>query len=146
MSLLDAVLGAVGGQQGGVQGQLLNAVVGMLSQGGGGGAGGGMGGLAGMLGKLSQGGLGDHVNSWVGTGQNMPVSADQITNAMGSDTISQLAQQLGLGHGDVAGHLSQMLPHLVDKMTPGGQMPQAGAAGAGGLGDLAGMLGGLLKR
>jgi uncharacterized protein YidB (DUF937 family) len=149
MSLLDAVLGAVGGSQGGVQGQLLNAVVGMLSQGGGGaagggGMGGGLGGLAGMLGKLSQGGLGDQVNSWVGTGQNMPVSADQISNAMGSDTISQLAQQLGLGHGDVAGHLSQMLPHLVDKMTPGGQMPQAGAGG--GLGDLAGMLGGLMKR
>jgi uncharacterized protein YidB (DUF937 family) len=147
MSLLDAVLGAVGGQQGGVQGQLLNAVVGMLSQGGGGAAGGGgMGGLGGLLGQLTKGGLGDHVNSWVGTGQNMPVSADQITNAMGSDTIGQLAQQLGLGHGDVAGHLSQMLPHLVDKMTPGGQLPQAGAGGAGGLGDLAGMLGGLLKR
>jgi uncharacterized protein YidB (DUF937 family) len=152
MSLLDAVLGAVGGSQGGVQGQLLNAVVGMLTQGGGGAAGagggamggmGGMGGLGGLLGKLTQSGLGDQVNSWVGTGQNMPVSADQITNAMGSDTIGQLAQQLGLGHGDVAGHLSQMLPHLVDKMTPGGQMPQAGA---GGLGDLAGMLGGLLKR
>jgi uncharacterized protein YidB (DUF937 family) len=146
MSLLDAVLGAVGGSQGGVQGQLLNAVVGMLSQGGGGAAagGGGMGGLGGLLGQLTKCGLGDQVNSWVGTGQNMPVSADQISSAMGSDTIGQLAQQLGLGHGDVAGHLSQMLPHLVDKLTPGGQLPQAGAGG--GLGDLAGMLGGLLKR
>jgi uncharacterized protein YidB (DUF937 family) len=147
MGLLDAVLGAVGGSAGGVQGQLLNAVVGMLTQGGGaggaGGAMGGLGGLGGLIGKFSQAGMGDHVNSWVGTGQNMPVSADQITNVLGGDTIGQLAQQLGLGHGEVAGHLSQMLPHLVDQLTPGGQMPQGGA---GGMGDLAGMLGGLLKR
>jgi uncharacterized protein YidB (DUF937 family) len=149
MSLLDAVLGAVGGSQGGPQGMLLNAVVGMLSQGGGVGGGaasgmGGLGGLGGLIGKFQQGGMGDAVNSWVGHGQNMPVSADQVTSALGSDTISQLAQQLGMGHGDVAGHLSQMLPHLVDKMTPNGQMPAAGHDG--GLGDLAGMLGGLLKR
>jgi uncharacterized protein YidB (DUF937 family) len=150
MSLLDAVLGAVGGSAGGVQGQLLNAVVGMLTQGGGGagggmgGAMGGLGGLGGLVGKLQQAGLGDQVNSWIGTGHNMPVSADQVTHALGGDTIGQLAQQLGLGHGEVAGQLSQMLPHLVDKLTPTGQMPQAGAGG--GLGDLAGMLGGLLNR
>jgi uncharacterized protein YidB (DUF937 family) len=158
MGLLDAVLGAVGGSSGGVQGQLLNVVVGMLTQGGGAGMGGGqggglggamgglsggLGGLGGLIGKFTQAGMGDHVNSWVGTGQNMPVSADQVTSALGPDMIGQLAQQLGLGHGDVAGHLSQMLPHLVDQMTPGGQMPQGGA---GGMGDLAGMLGGLLKR
>jgi uncharacterized protein YidB (DUF937 family) len=148
MGLLDAVLGAVGGSQGGVQGQLLNAVVGMLTQGGGGAAGGaaggGMGGLAGMLGQLTQAGLGDQVKSWVGTGQNMPVSADQLSQAMGGDTMGKLAQQMGLGQGEVAGHLSQLLPQLIDKLTPDGQVPQAGAAG--GLGDLAGMLGGLLKR
>jgi uncharacterized protein YidB (DUF937 family) len=150
MSLLDAVLGAVGGQQGGPQGMLLNAVVGMLTQGGGGGAAGaaggmgGLGGLGGLIGKFQQGGMGDAVNSWVGHGQNMPVSADQVTSALGNDTISQLAKQLGMGNGDVAGQLSQMLPHLVDKMTPNGQMPAAGQDG--GLGDLAGMLGGLLKR
>jgi uncharacterized protein YidB (DUF937 family) len=147
MGLLDAVLGAVGGSQGGPQGMLLNAVVGMLTQGGAGGAAGGgagLGGLGGLIGKFQQGGMGDAVNSWVGHGQNMPVSADQVTTALGPDTIGQLAQQLGMGHGDVAGHLSQMLPHLVDKMTPNGQMPAAGHDG--GLGDLAGMLGGLLKR
>jgi uncharacterized protein YidB (DUF937 family) len=150
MSLLDAVLGAVGGSQGGPQAMLLNAVVGVLiGQGAGAGATaaggmGGMGGLGGLIGKFQQGGMGDAVNSWVGHGQNMPVSADQVTSALGSDTISQLAQQLGMGHGDVAGQLSQMLPHLVDKMTPNGQMPAAGHDG--GLGDLAGMLGGLLKR
>jgi uncharacterized protein YidB (DUF937 family) len=152
MGLLDAVLGAVGGSAGGVQGQLLNVVVGMLTQGGGGagagaggmgGAMGGLGGLGGLIGKFTEAGMGDQVNSWVGTGQNMPVSADQVSSALGPDMMGQLAQQLGLGHGEVAGHLSQMLPHLVDKMTPGGQMPQAGAGG--GLGDLAGMLGGLLK-
>ena len=69
---------------------------------------------------------------------------------LGSDTVARLAEQVGLGHGDVAHQLSQMLPQLVDKLTPNGQLPQAGdlgaALGGGGLGDLAGMLGGMLKR
>ena len=139
MGLLDSIVGALAqpGQGGGVQTDLLSAVVGMLGQGG------GLGGLAGLVDKFHQGGLGQIANSWVGTGQNMPVSADQITHVLGSGTIGQLAQQLGLGHGEIAGQLSQLLPELVDKLTPNGQLPQSGQ---GGLGDLAGMLGGLLKR
>ena len=153
MGLLDSVLGAAlggggnagAGGGGGAQGALLNAVIGMLSQGGGGAAG-GLGGLGGLVSAFTKGGMGDAVNSWVGHGENMPVSADQVTSALGSDTIGNLAQQLGLGHGDVAGQLSQMLPGLVDKLTPGGQIPHGDVAGMGGLGDIAGMLGGLLKR
>ena len=153
MGLLDSILGSLGQSQGmgGGQGQgggsadLLNAIVGMLGQGNSaGGAKGGIGGLAGLVEKFRQGGMGDTVNSWIGTGQNLPVSADQVTNVLGSDTIGNLAQQLGLGHGDVAGQLSHMLPQLVDKLTPHGQLPQAGSDG--GMGDLAGMLGGLMKR
>ena len=148
MGLLDSVLGAAlgGGNNagGGAQGALLNAVIGMLSQGGG--AAGGLGGLGGLVSAFTKGGMGEAVNSWVGHGANMPVSADQVTSALGSDTIGNLAQQLGMGHGDVAGQLSQMLPGLVDKLTPGGQIPHGDVAGMGGLGDIAGMLGGLLKR
>jgi uncharacterized protein YidB (DUF937 family) len=144
MGLLDSVLGAAlggGNAGGGAQGALLNAVIGMLGQGGG--AGGGLGGLGGLVSAFTKGGMGDAVNSWVGHGENMPVSADQVTSALGSDTIGNLAKQLGLGHGDVAGQLSQLLPGLVDKLTPGGQIPHGDV---GGMGDLAGMLGGLLKR
>ena len=157
MSLLGSVIGALAGggaQGGGAQGALLNAVIGMLTQGGGaqagggaGGALGGLGGLGGLVGKFQQAGMGDAVNSWIGTGDNHPVSPEQVGSALGGDTIANLAKQLGMGEGDVMGQLSQMLPQVVDKLTPGGQMPQADASGGlGGLGDIAGMLGGLLKR
>jgi uncharacterized protein YidB (DUF937 family) len=157
MSLLGSVIGAISGGGaggGGAQGALLNAVVGMLTQGGGaagaggaGGALGGLGGLGGLIGKFQQAGMGDAVNSWIGTGDNHAVSPEQVGHALGGDTIAGLAQQLGMGQGDVLSQLSHMLPQVVDKLTPGGQMPQADAnGGLGGLGDIAGMLGGLLKR
>jgi uncharacterized protein YidB (DUF937 family) len=160
MSLLDSVIGALGqGQGGGGQADLLGAVIGMLGQGGG--QAGGLGGLAGLVAKMQQSGLGDVANSWVGTGQNMPISPDQLGSVLGQDNLSGLAQKMGMNHGDLAGQLSQMLPQLVDKLTPGGQIPQGdlggilgsmlgggggGAQQGGGLGDLAGMLGGLLGK
>jgi uncharacterized protein YidB (DUF937 family) len=142
MGLLDSVLGAVTGNQGGVQGTLLNAVVGMLANGGqqGGGAAGGLGGLGDLIGKFTQNGMGDAVSSWVGHGQNAPVSPDQVTTALGSDTIGKLAQQLGLSHGETAGHLSQMLPDVIDRLTPHGQAP------TGGLGGITDILAQLTKR
>ena len=94
MGLLDSVLGMVaGGQQGGGNAALISAVVGMLANNG---QGGGGGGLADILGKAQQAGLGDVVSSWIGTGQNMPISADQLHNVLGSDAIANIAQQLGL--------------------------------------------------
>lgn len=146
MDLFKTVIGALGQAQGGGGGQpdLLGAVIGMLGQGGGGAAG-GLGGLSGLVEKFTQGGLGDVVNSWVSTGQNLPVSPEQLSKVLGSDTMSGLAGQLGMGQGDLAAQLSQLLPQVVDKLTPNGQLPDMGQ-GAGGLGDLAGMLGGLLRR
>jgi uncharacterized protein YidB (DUF937 family) len=148
MGLLDSVIGALGQAQGGggAQPDLLGAVIGMLGQGGGsGGAAGSLGGLAGLVEKFAQSGLGDQVQSWISTGQNMPVTGDQVSSALGADTLSRMAQQLGMGQGDLAAQLSELLPQVVDKLTPNGQLPDMGQ-GAGGLGDLAGMLGGLLKR
>lgn len=132
MGLLDSVLGMVaGGQQGGGNAALISAVVGMLANNG---QGGGGGGLADILGKAQQAGLGDVVSSWIGTGQNMPISADQLHNVLGSDAIANIAQQLGLSHGDAASQLSQVLPQVVDKLTPNGQAP------SGGLGDIGSLL------
>ena len=148
MGLLDSVIGAVVNSQGGSQpggGDLMGAIVGMLGQGNAG----GLGGLAGLVEKFQQGGLGDVVGSWVSTGQNLPVSADQLGGVLGSDMVSGLARQMGVNPGDLLGQLSQMLPQVVDKLTPNGQLPQGNlqdALGSAGLGDLAGMLGGLLKR
>ena len=141
MGLLDSVLGAVlggGGGQNSGQATLVNAVLQMvLNKGGGaGGAAGAGGGVGGLIGALTQGGLGQVASSWVGTGQNQPVSADQITQALGNNSsgasgaggvgsiLAQLAQQAGMSHGDAASSLSQILPGLVDKLTPNGQVPQ----------------------
>lgn len=153
MGLLDSVVGALGQSQGGGQADLLGAVIGMLGQGGG---------QAGLVAKFQQSGLGDVAASWVGTGQNQAIEPDQLGNVLGGDLLSGLAQQTGMNQGDLLGQLSQMLPQVVDKLTPNGQIPQGdiggilgsmlgGAGGQGGaqgagLGDLAGMLGGLLKR
>src|SRR5436190_647996 len=80
--------------------------------------GGGAGGLAGLVGALAQGGLGNVANSWVSTGQNLPVSAEQLQSALGGrggGMLAQLAQQADLSHGDAATGLSEILPDLVDK-------------------------------
>ena len=137
MGLLDSLLGAVAGGGGGAQsGQaaMINAVIGMLGNDAAGG------GLGGLLAKFKQGGLGHVADSWVSSGQNLPVSADQLGTVLGNDTIANIAKQLGLSHGDAAGQLSQMLPQIIDKLTPHGQVPQ------GGLGSVADLLGSLMKR
>lgn len=158
MGLLDSVIGALagGGTQGpaaggGGQGALLGIVLGMLTNRSGGDAGaasgmggaGGIGGLGDLLAKFQQAGLGDAAASWVGTGQNQPVSGEQVEGALGSDLLSQIARQIGLPQGETAGALSQMLPQVVDRLTPNGQVPEGGVdAGAlpgfEGLGDLLG--------
>jgi uncharacterized protein YidB (DUF937 family) len=150
MSLLDTVIGALGQQQPGRGGQadLITAIIGMLGQQGGG----GLGGLAGLVDKLQRGGLGDAVNSWVGTGQNQPVAPDQLGGALGEDAVAGFAQQMGLNPQDALGQLSQLLPQVVDRLTPQGQLPAGGTgdisslAQQAGLGDLEGMLGGTLGR
>ena len=80
------------------------------------------GGLAGLVQSLENQGLGDVVASWVGTVQNLPISADQLQTALGSDKIAAIAQSLNLSHGDALHQLTQALPQLVDQLTPGGHI------------------------
>src|SRR5215472_4945751 len=87
------------------------------------GAGGLLGGLGGLVDKLQKGGLGNLVNSWVGAGQNQPVSPNQLGPALGPDIIKTLAQRSGLPEEELTRHLSQVLPGLVDKLTPNGRLP-----------------------
>ena len=146
MGLLDSVLGSVignmvgGRQAGGAGADMLMQVVGGLLNQGGGGAGGGLGAL---LQQFQKGGLGDVAASWVGTGQNLPISADQLQSVLGGDQIGAMAQQAGLSPGDLMGQLAHMLPQVVDQLTPNGQVP-AGGADLGGM--LSSVLGGLMKR
>ena len=149
MGLLDSVLGSVmgnlaSGRQGGGAGAniLMQVLGGLLTQGGGvGGAGSGLGAL---LQQLQRGGLGDVAASWVGTGQNLPISAEQLQSVLGGDQIGALAQQAGLSQGDLMGRLTQRLPQVVDRLTPDGQLPAGGEAGLSG--RLSSILGGLMKR
>lgn len=124
-------------QQGGGLGALLPVVVGMLANDS------KLGGLGGLLEKFNQAGLGDMAKSWVGTGENAPVTGDQIGQVLGGDVLGDLASKLGMSHSDAAGSLAQMLPGIIDKLTPHGQAP---AGGLGNSGDLMGMLGGLLGK
>ncbi len=156
MGLLDSVLGTVMGSQqphaegaggmGGLGGlismvasnpQLMQALTGMLSNDG------GQGGLGGLMAKFQQAGLGDVVGSWVGSGQNQSVTGEQLTDVLGADTMAGLAEKLGMSQGDAANQMSDILPGLIDKLTPHGAAP---AGGLGNAGDLMGMLGGLLQK
>jgi len=78
------------------------------------------GGVQGIVAQLEQQGLGGTVRSWVGTGGNLPITADQIHQAFGSDTVKELAAKVGMSPQDLAAKLSAILPQAVDKLTPGG--------------------------
>jgi uncharacterized protein YidB (DUF937 family) len=159
MDILKSVLGsALGGQQGaqasaagGLDPQMLMGIVTTLMN--------NAGGLQGILAKLQQGGLADVVASWVGTGANQPVSADALGSALGPDLMGMIAKQLGGNTQQAAGTLAQVLPGLIDQLTPQGQLPAdnglgalgallgGGQAGSGpDLGALGDLLGGLMKR
>jgi uncharacterized protein YidB (DUF937 family) len=88
-------------------------------------------GLSGLLEQLAASGLGPQVQSWLDSGGNLPVSADQIQQALGSEKIQQLAQQHGIEPSAVAATIAHLLPGAVDHLTPGGQLPPPnGIAGA----------------
>ena len=121
MGMLDGLLGNLmgsmtGSQQGtqGGSGQLLQMALQMLQQ---------HGGVEGLLTKMQQAGYGAQVQSWIGTGQNQPISADALTKIFGQGQLGQIAQQLGMSHQEAAGGLAQVLPQVVDNMTPNGQIP-----------------------
>lgn len=149
MGLLDSIVGALSGGQQGQGGlgsligmaennpQLMQAVTGMLGNDG------EHGGLGGLVSKFQQAGLGDVVSSWIGNGQNQPVTGDQLTQVLGSGAVSNIASKLGVSPDQAAGQLSSILPALINHLTPNGQAP---AGGLGNSGELMSLLGGLLQK
>ncbi|NUS04071.1 MAG: DUF937 domain-containing protein [Hamadaea sp.] len=97
--LLSSLMGKMGGQQGGQ--------------------------LNGLLEQLSQGGLGQQADSWIGTGQNSPVTGNQMAQALGQDNIDAAAASAGVSPEVAAHDLAEVLPQLVNSATPDGQLPQA---------------------
>lgn len=128
MGLLDNLMGALGGQSG--SGDLAEIVQSL----------GAAGGVGGLVDAFQKGGLGEVAQSWVSSGANLPISAEQIQAVLGSGMVGQFAEKLGVDPQVGAAKLAEMLPGLIDKLTPGGQLPTEGLGGA--VGDL---LGGFLK-
>ena len=126
MGLLDSILGGAGGD-----GSPIGAITDLLGQ--------QQGGLGGLLGAFEQGGLGEIAKSWVSTGANLPVSAEQIQAVLSSGILADFAAKLGVDPQTAASTLAQALPQVIDHLTPGGQVPAGG--GLGGLGGIADILG-----
>lgn len=95
------------------------------------------GGLQGLVQSFHDKGLGGVVSSWVSTGQNLPISADQIQQVLGSGKLTQLAAQAGISPDSAGSSIAQLLPTIVDKLTPNGQVPDHNS--------VMDMVGGLLK-
>ena len=108
MGLFDGIIGGVVGAQ------MATVVSKLIEQ---------HGGVQGIISELQSKGLGDTVQSWINPGPNQPVSASQIHQALGPDTIADLAAKLGVSPDVLAGKLSEVLPKAVDALTPGGVVP-----------------------
>ena len=110
-----AIRGALGQLEAAVLPVVLNEVLGQ----------GGQGGLNVIVAKLEQAGLGAQVKSWIGTGQNLPITADQLRAALGSDVVKQLAARFNVPIDQLSEVLAQQLPHAVDHASPDGKLPPA---------------------
>jgi uncharacterized protein YidB (DUF937 family) len=115
MGLFDSILGAVTGKtdsSGGAT-QLIGVLGGLLAQ---------SGGLQGLATKFSQSGQGNAFQSWVGVGENQPISGDQIRNVLGSEQVKALAAKMGVDPAQASNFLAEFLPKVVDKLTPTGKI------------------------
>jgi len=133
MGLFDQVVGALSGNQSGGGNALLETVLQLVNNPQ-------TGGLGGLVQSFQQGGLAEIVNSWVSTGQNLPISAEQIQSVLGGSTLQDMAAKLGMSHEQISGGLAAMLPQVVDQLTPNGEVPQGGDLLAQGLDLLKGRL------
>jgi uncharacterized protein YidB (DUF937 family) len=122
-----------GAQRGG--GGLGDILGGMLGGGAAGGGGASAGGLGGLLEQMSRAGYGEQARSWVGTGQNMPIAPDAREEIFGRDGIAAIARQAGISESDASQGLSELLPEVVNHVTPGGEVPDLDSLSAN-VGDL----------
>ena len=115
MGLLDSILGAVTGKTDGSGGaaQLIGVLGGVLAQ---------SGGLQGLANKFAQSGQGNAFQSWVGMGENQPISSNQIQNVLGSEQVNALAAKMGIDPAQASSFLAEYLPKIVDKLTPEGKV------------------------
>jgi uncharacterized protein YidB (DUF937 family) len=110
------MLGNLAQNIGGGQGGLLPAILSLLQN--------RHGGIAGLLGAFQQHGLGEIAQSWIGTGQNKSISPDQVSQVFGHDQVQQVADQAGVSHEEAKSGIANLLPQIVDRLTPSGQVQQ----------------------
>jgi uncharacterized protein YidB (DUF937 family) len=115
MGFLDDVMGKIGGQQGQEGG--LASITKLFSANGG---------LQGVMAKLTSNGQGEQVQSWVGTGDNQPVTGAEVRQALDDDSLNKMAQQAGTTPDKVSDDVARVLPQMVNKATPQGQVPAQG--------------------
>jgi uncharacterized protein YidB (DUF937 family) len=132
MGLLDMLEGAAGAAQsqpsaGSQEQGVVAAVISMLQA--------QPGGIAGIVQKFESVGLGGVAQSWIANGANQTVSPEQVQSALGDPPVGQVANQLGVSPGEAAGHIAQLLPMILDHLSPSGE-----ATAGGGLGELGGVL------
>jgi uncharacterized protein YidB (DUF937 family) len=135
MSLLDSMSSLLGQNAGNAagQGDLMQALLGLLSPQAPGG------GLVGLVQHFQQGGLGEVVQSWISTGQNLPISTEQLQSVLGQHAgLAGLLQASGLDQGTTLSQLTRLLPEVIDQLTPQGRLPDS--SGTAQIGDLLGNL------
>lgn len=125
MGLMDSVLNGLGDQAAGGLGDLLQS----------------QGGVAGLAERFGGAGMAETVQSWIGTGANLNITPEQISQVLGSGPVADFAARLGISPEQASETLAGLLPEAIDRLTPGGQLP--GNEGGGGLVDL---IGGFLRR
>ena len=115
MGLLDSLIGAASGKTEGSGGvaPLIGVLGGLLAQ---------SGGLQGLASKFSQSGQGNAFQSWVGMGENQPISSGEIQNALGSEQVKAIASRMGVDPAMASNFLAEYLPKIVDKLTPAGKI------------------------
>lgn len=138
MGILDSIKSAIGGGEGEGSGKpdLMSIITGLI---------GGSGGLGGIVKQFTEKGLGDVVSSWIGKGDNAPVSPDQVKDAFGEDAIKDISEKTGMDTKEVTEQLSDKLPQIVDKLTPDGKIPEGDEAGLG-LDNIGDIIGGLFGK
>jgi uncharacterized protein YidB (DUF937 family) len=129
MGLLDDVMGMLGGGKGGGSSQIMGALGGLVAS---------AGGMQGIMSKLEASGMGDKLQSWIGTGQNQEMSAAEVEQALGKEEIQKAAAEAGVSEQEAADGLAGLLPQVIDKISPDGKLPD--------MGQLDEMMGSFLKK
>ena len=119
MGFLDEITGGLKDalSKGSGQGSLLDSVKGLLTSAE-------TGGLEGLVQKFKDKGLGDTIASWIGTGENKPISQERIQQVLGTGYIQQLATKAGLSTDEISKKLAVILPQVIDNLTPNGKLPE----------------------